>query len=399
MSAFWQTLLSPQQFIPHGHCFLWNPSLIWLHLLSDAMIAIAYFSIPAILIYFVRRRKDVPFSGVFWLFGAFIVSCGLTHLISIWTLWHPAYWLSGAAKALTAVISLYTALTLIPLMPRALALPSPSQLALVNQKLSEEITEREQSEKTTRQLNQVLEDRVAQRTTELQRRNQELDQFAYVVSHDLKAPLRAIATLSEWIEEDLTEQLPAENQEQLRLLRSRVYRMDALINGLLDYSRVGRSRQNTARVDVAQLLTDVLQLIDVPETFTVEISPDLPVLVANRTPLTQVFTNLISNAIKHHDRPDGIVRISAKTLDDCYEFAIADDGPGISPKYHQRIFEIFKTLEARDTKESTGVGLAIVKKTVESEGGSLRLESDVGCGACFYFTWPKPVPAHAKMKS
>jgi PAS domain S-box-containing protein len=129
-------------FIPHGHCYLWKPELVGLHIVSDALTALAYYSIPLMLIYFVQKRRDVPFNWIFLLFGAFIIACGTGHVMDIWTLWHPTYWLSGFVKAVTAVVSLYTASTLVPLVPKVLALPSPAQLEAANQALQEEIRER-----------------------------------------------------------------------------------------------------------------------------------------------------------------------------------------------------------------------------------------------------------------
>jgi PAS domain S-box-containing protein len=230
---------------------------------------------------------------------------------------------------------------------------------------------------------------LAQTNSALENRNKELEQFAYVASHDLKAPLRAIASLSEWLEEDLEGQLPAENSQQLQLLRGRVMRMEALINGLLDYSRIGRTKTAMERVDVGDLLAEVVDSLAPPESFTVDIAPEMPVLVTRRVLLRQVFANLISNAIKHNDRPDGYIKISVEDRGEAYEFAVADNGPGISPEYHNKIFAIFQTLEARDTKESTGIGLSIVKKILETEGGSVWVESMEGQGTVFYFTWLK----------
>ncbi len=167
-------LLSSNTYMPHGHCYLWQSPLVLLHLLSDGGIALAYFSIPFTLIYFVNQRKDVPFRVIFLLFGAFIVSCGTTHLLEIWTLWYPTYWLSGSVKLFTALISLYTAFELVPLVPQALALPSPFQLETLNRELASQISEREAAEKAVRQLNAELEQRVDERTLELQQTNQQL---------------------------------------------------------------------------------------------------------------------------------------------------------------------------------------------------------------------------------
>ncbi|NJR66404.1 MAG: PAS domain S-box protein [Leptolyngbyaceae cyanobacterium CRU_2_3] len=226
-------------------------------------------------------------------------------------------------------------------------------------------------------------------TTLLEERNRELDQFAYVASHDLKAPLRAIANLSEWIEEDLAGQLPAENQRQMQLLRGRVHRMEELINGLLQYSRVGRTQVSTETVSVQALLSEVIDSLAPPASFTVTVESGMPTLTTKVLLLRQVFSNLIGNAIKHHPGADGQVTISFRDLGSAYEFAVADNGRGIAPEHHEKIFAIFQTLESRDTKESTGIGLSIVKKIVDTEGGSIRVESCLGAGTTFRFTWLK----------
>ncbi|PPS46113.1 PAS domain-containing sensor histidine kinase [Chroococcidiopsis sp. TS-821] len=223
----------------------------------------------------------------------------------------------------------------------------------------------------------------------LEKRNQELDQFAYVASHDLKAPLRAIANLSQWIEEDIADQLNAENRRQMDLLRGRVHRLEALIDGLLQYSRVGRTATATELVNVQALLNEVLTMLAPPPEFTIAIATPMPTLHAQKLPLFQVFSNLISNAIKHHNRPNGNVAIAATDKGDYYEFTVSDDGPGIAPEYHEKVFGIFQTLEARDKVENTGVGLAIVKKIIESQGGRIYITSQEGQGATFHFTWLK----------
>jgi PAS domain S-box-containing protein len=794
--------------VPHGHCYLWRPDLVWLHLLSDAFIALAYFSIPVMLVYFIRQRKDVPFGSIFWMFGAFIAACGTTHLLGVWTLWHPTYWVSGSVKALTAIVSLYTASELYTIIPNALALPSTEQLNAeirerekVEQALAEserrfrgifdqtfqfigllkpdgtlieanrtalefggiraeevidrplwdtywwtaptvdrerlrssveraargefiryevivrgagdrlvpvdfslkpifdergevvliipesrDITEIKRVESELRELNARLEDRVQQRTEQLERsnrekaealqgerearqraeiserrfrvsqelsldaftilrtirdgtgaivdfeweyanpmagellhlsaeeligqrllekfpgnktdselfdryvrvvetgeahdieiyygsenvigwfrnmavkldnglavfftditerknaelalaesehryatlarlspvgifrcdrsgscfyvndrwtkmtgipaesalgfgwgnalhpedrdrvidewrnaianndafrgeyrflradgsivwvlgqalpetsaenvvisyvgtvtdiserievekklqersrqlrevntalsrtakllqkRNEELDRFAYIVSHDLKAPLRAIANLSEWIEEDLAGILPEENQQQMSLLRGRVQRMENLIKGLLEYSRVGRDSVNIEIVDTGALIEEVIDSIDPPDSFTIVLPENPPTFPCKRLLLSQVFANLIGNAVKHHDRPDGRIQISVNRDGLFYEFAVRDDGPGIAPEYHEKIFGIFQTLGNSEDASNTGIGLTIVKKIVETEGGTISLESNEGEGTTFRFTWPE----------
>ena len=223
----------------------------------------------------------------------------------------------------------------------------------------------------------------------LARSNQELDQFAYVASHDLKAPLRGIANLSQWIEEDLGDQLPADVAEKMTLVRGRVKRLEALIDGILQYSRAGRVRSQVERVDVAALLDDVVELLAPPPEITVTVAPGMPTITTERTPLQQVFMNLIGNAIKYNDRAGATVHVTARDVGRMYEFSVADNGPGIEPRYHERIFGIFQTLESRDRVEGTGIGLSVVKKTVELHGGSIRVDSALGEGATFTFEWPK----------
>lgn len=230
---------------------------------------------------------------------------------------------------------------------------------------------------------------IAQINIALEKRNQELDQFAYVVSHDLKAPLRAIANLSQWIEEDISDSLNDENRHQMKLLRGRVHRLEALLNGLLQYSRVGRIATEAELVDVKALLYEVLNSIAPPPQVTITIGSEMPTLLTQRLPMFQVFSNLLSNAIKHHDRLDAQVTISVVDKDQFYEFAVTDDGPGIAPQYHEKVFGIFQTLKARYQVENTGVGLAIVKKIIDSFAGDIHLESQEGQGATFRFTWPK----------
>ena len=248
---------------------------------------------------------------------------------------------------------------------------------------------RQETEEQLRQFNEMLEKGIAQRTQELVQRNQDLDRFAYVASHDLKSPLRAIDNLAHWIAQDTRELLPAASQEHLRKMRSRIKRMEKLLDDLLAYSRSARHQYPTELVDTAQLIDDIVNLLAIPEAFTITTEAPLPVLVTARVPLEVVLRNLLANAIKHHARVDGKVLVAADDQGDMIEFTVQDDGPGIAEKHHTRIFEIFQTLQPRDVMEGSGMGLAIVKRFVESRGGTIRVASVEGQGATFRFTWPK----------
>jgi PAS domain S-box-containing protein len=220
------------------------------------------------------------------------------------------------------------------------------------------------------------------------RRNREIDQFTYTISHDLKAPLRAVTNLSKWIEDDLMGELAQESSHQLQLLRLRVGRLEALIDGLLAYSRISRKEVTIERVAVVELVTEIVEMLAPPDGFTIEIDPDLPTIETKRWSLHQVLCHLIENAIVHHHRDDGNIQISSQSLPEGYEFSVTDDGPGIPPAQHEFVFGIFNTLGKK--ADSTGMGLAIVKKIVESEGGKIDLSSDLGAGTQMRFTWSQP---------
>jgi PAS domain S-box-containing protein len=233
------------------------------------------------------------------------------------------------------------------------------------------------------QLNTLL----AQTIALVDRRNREIDQFTYTISHDLKAPLRAVTNLSQWIEDDLLGELAEESSRQFQLLRTRVSRMEALIDGLLAYSRIGRMEVSIERVVVVELVSEIVDVLAPPDGFTIDIDDNLPTLDTKRWSLQQVFTNLIDNAIAHHHREDGNIHISGQPMADGYEFTVTDDGPGIPPAQHEFVFGIFNTLGQKAA--STGIGLAVVKKIVEGEGGKIELASALGSGTSFRFTWLK----------
>jgi PAS domain S-box-containing protein len=246
---------------------------------------------------------------------------------------------------------------------------------------------------TDRKFNEDLEQQVADRTAQLKAANHELEKFAYVASHDLKAPLRAINKSAKWLEEDLGEHLTEQTRDHLNAMHGRVKRMDKLLDDLLEYARIGRATDNrydeTIKGDL--LMEDVLALLSV-EGFTLEVSPNFASIQVCRMPLQQILLNLIGNAIKHHHKKTGKIAVTVENDGNFYAFAVKDDGPGIGAQFHSQVFEMFRTLRPRDQVEGSGMGLAMVRKHIEVGGGTLRLESAEGQGSTFRFTWPKRKP-------
>jgi signal transduction histidine kinase len=253
-----------------------------------------------------------------------------------------------------------------------------SELTGANKQLTAEIGEREKAERKQEQL-----------LKELESVNQELKDFAYIASHDLKAPLRAIKTLADWISTDYADKLDQDGQEQLKLLRQRVDRMHNLIDGILQYSRVGRVRENISTVDLDKLLPEIIDILSPPAHIKITVETELPAVKCEETRITQVFQNLLSNAVKYMDKPEGLIKVGCAEEGEFWKFSISDNGPGIERKHWERIFKIFQTLAPRDEFESTGIGLTVVKKIVELYSGRIWLESEVGKGTTFFFTFPK----------
>lgn len=224
---------------------------------------------------------------------------------------------------------------------------------------------------------------------DLERSNAELEHFAYVASHDLRSPLRNIDSLTQWILEDAGDVLPEASRSDLLLLRQRVALMNRLLNDLLQYSRVGRVESDPEHVDPGEVVAEVVALLGIPSNFRVDIQPNMPHLHTPRTAIRKVFQNLLDNAVKHHHQPAGRIEICATDQGEFVEFVVRDDGPGVDPKFHEKVFQIFQTLQRRDELDTSGMGLAIVKKSVEKYGGRITLASEVGKGAAFTFTWPK----------
>jgi signal transduction histidine kinase len=252
-----------------------------------------------------------------------------------------------------------------------------AELENLNETLRLEVSERKRVEAALRQASQELEDA-----------NRELKEFAYIVSHDLKAPLRGVTQLAGWLAADYQHLLDEEGKESIELLVGRVKRMHNLIDGILQYSRVGRIREKLKELDLNQLVTEVIDFVGPPPQINVRIADRLPTIECENTRLHEVFQNLLDNAIKYMDKPQGEITITCVNENSHWRFGVSDNGPGIDERHFGKIFQIFQTLTPRDEVESTGIGLALVKKIIELHGGKIWVESQVGYGATFYFTMP-----------
>jgi signal transduction histidine kinase len=246
-----------------------------------------------------------------------------------------------------------------------------------------------EARKKLEKLNRELEKRVRMRTQDLEAANRELENFSYIVSHDLKAPVRGVGQLASWIKEDYRGLLDKEGTRMLDLLQSRVLRMNRLIDGILQYSRIGRMKEPEEDVGLNITVSEVIDMLAPPADFRIEVVSELPVITGEPTRMAQLFQNLIGNAIKHMDKEQGRIIIKCDNEGDRYRFSVEDNGPGIAKKYHEKIFQIFQVLDRRENEENTGIGLSLAKRIEELLGGSIWVESEEGKGSIFYFTTPK----------
>ncbi len=394
--------LTDSSLMPHGYCLRWDPTLVGLHVGADAAIALSYYSIPAGLFYFVRKRDDIVYPWMFVLFGVFILACGTTHVMEIWTLWQAQYGLEAVIKVVTAAASVVTAVMLWRLLPTALALPSPAQLSEANVKLEAAVAKLEEA-------NAQLEREVAERrraeaalevtTVKLQHSNDELEHFASVASHDLQEPLRMVSSFLQLLQRRYADQLDETADEYIAYAVDGAKRMQVLIQNLLAYSRVDSRANPFEPVQVGELVQHVKEDLSVAiEEHSASVTvDDLPTVMADSTQLRQVFQNLIGNALKFNGETAPAVHVSAERTDHVlddepspagWRFGISDNGIGIAPEHAERIFEIFQRLHTRDEYEGTGIGLAMCKKIVERHGGRIWFDSEPGTGTTFYFTLP-----------
>lgn len=365
---FLSRLTDTSDWPPRWQCGHWTDFHGWLYIASDLTIWLAYMGIPLILMRFIFVKRGVPLPGVFALFGAFILLCGTSHLVDAAMFWWPAYRFNALVRFLTAIVSVATVFALIRYFKAAVGLRTSSEY---------------ERELTIRQ--QILQ--------ELSRSNQELEQFAYVASHDLQSPLRTISSYLTLLETTYDNRLDEPGRHMIQTATAAASRMRVLINDLLAFSHVGSSVE-FAEVNLQDLVAEILeeqQLEVAAAQATIQVGP-LPTLEAGRTELKQLFQNLITNGLKYR-RADVPVQlqVNATELPNSYQFSVADNGIGIDPKHHQRVFMLFQRLHGRATYPGTGIGLATCKKIIDMYGGEIWIDSVPGQGSTFYLTIPKHI--------
>jgi chemotaxis family two-component system sensor kinase Cph1 len=371
MGEFFRNLFDTDSWPPRWQCGTWTDFHGWLYIISDLLIWGSYFTIPLIIIRYISKKTNIVFTKIYFLFAGFILACGTTHFLDALAFWYPAYRLSALVRFATGVISWVTIYYLIKSLPALFALRNPIE---VEKELEE---------------TKIEENRKAMiRTVELERKNKELEQFAYVASHDLQEPLRTTSSFIEIFKEKYMGKMDEETDTILTYISQSNDRMKVLIKDLLDYSRIGR-KPVIENVNCNEIIDDVLAdlSVNINESKTTILTEKLPFVRGYPTELKQLFQNLVSNSIKF--RREGIdpeIRISAERNNGHWQFAVKDNGIGIEENDSERIFVIFQRLHTRSEYDGSGIGLSHCKKIVELHGGNIWVKSKPGEGSVFYFT-------------
>ncbi len=421
-----------QVFTPRRVCMFGEPDVIWMHVVSDALIALAYFSIPFALVHFARRRPDLVFGRTFRLFAAFIFACGTTHVFGVWDVWQPLYRVEGFVKAWTAAVSIATAAYLWREMPRALTLPSPAQLRTVNESLQREIDDRRTAQEALRQLNESLEARVVERTAELEEVNERLreeneqrrraesekqrlldaeqearaaaerasrakDEFLAILSHELRTPLNAVLGWTAIARKDAASSASPKLTRALDIVEKNAILQTQIVSDLLDVSAIvaNSMRVEQVDVDVREILQSAIEAMRPEATRKgVLLELDAPEALArvrgDRGRLLQVFSNLLSNGLKFTPAGGRVSVVARAAAEDMVEVAVGDTGIGIAPELIPLVFDRFWQADSSVTRSHGGLGLAIMRAMVEAHEGRVRAESEgAGRGARFVVELPR----------
>lgn len=367
-------------YMPHGACYLWEPGILWSNVFGDGLTSLSYFMIPGLLIYFVKSRKDVEVNSLLLAFSFFIIACGLVHLLAIVNVWRPYYNISGFLKLLTAIISVGTVFMLYRSMPDLIKIPSPASLEKANKEILE--------------LNENLEQKVDERTAELIEINKEQESFSYSISHDLQIPIRAILGFSSMIKEDHASQLDDEGLRKLDTISESANKMNELVQGILEFSRLGRAGVNMKSLDMNQLFknsfNEVLEAKEIKKEIDFEVE-DLPKASGDELMIKSVISNIIDNSIKYQNPVSNLkIKVYAKEEGSHIVYSVSDNGIGFNMNYKPKMFEVFHQLHNEKTIEGSGVGLAIVHRIISKHSGIVDAYSEgEGKGATIHFSLPK----------
>jgi signal transduction histidine kinase/CheY-like chemotaxis protein len=398
---------APGSLLPHGYCFTWNPTLLWTHVVSDGLIGAAYVSIPVTLVYLVRRRNDIPFDWIVLLFAVFIISCGATHWIEVLTVWQPDYWLSASVKVVTACASVLTAVTLVGLVPRILAIPTVAELTAAKEALESEVGQRRAAEAALILERTQLERRVLDRTQQLaeatriaeaaharaEQANSLKDRFLAKVSHELRTPLQSTMTWAQLLQRSPLDAAKA-TQASDRIMHN-VRSQARLIDDLLDISRIlsGKLRLELQSVDAAAVVDKAVEVVrsaSASRGIQLEVVRDGNDASIDTDPvrLEQIIWNLVNNAVQA-SADGGRVRIRFGAKDSMFRFEVRDWGRGIDPSELGQIFEPFRQGPGGGSHRGLGLGLAIARSIADMFGGQLSAASDgPGQGATFTLLLP-----------
>lgn len=349
--------------MPHGHCYLWSKDVLLLHVVSDVLIFISYFTIPLALVYLIKKRNDIPFNLVFWMFAGFILLCGTSHLMDVITTWKPYYRLEGTIKLLTAIVSAITAVTVWFLIPKALMIPSRQEIKAKN--------------------------------IQLKAANEELKKFSFIAAHDLKEPLRKMITFSSLLKQENKNKLSQESESHLDKIHEAALRMTHLVKDLYKYINSTNNTSNekyNEKVDLNNIIYQAISDLEITiqETQTQIEKDDFPIIDGCSTELKIVFQNIINNAIKYQPQNNTpIIQIKKHQItQDNIIIHIIDNGISVDLKYKDKIFEPFQRLHRSNEYSGTGMGLAICKKVLTNHNGKIDVINNKNQGACFIITLP-----------
>lgn len=362
-------------FMPHGHCYLWHGDVLWSNVLGDAVIVLAYYAIPFLLYYFVRKRGDVRnFASIFFLFAAFIFFCGTTHILSIISVWVPVYRLEGLVKILTGIISLYTAYTLFRIMPMALTIPSADQM-------------REKNE----ELQKAYED-LKYKTNELERQNKFMGQLAFATYHDLREPVRGMSMNSQLLLHKYSDKLDDEVKTILNHISAEGKKMYNTVDSILQFTFLQSETYVSEQVALEKIMGIVEKNLgqQIRDTSTSIEYSVLPVVKGNERLLIILFENVISNSINFRSDQTPLIRIAATADETHHIITIADNGTGFDNVYHEKIFEMFQRLGNQTSgHHGAGLGLSLCRRITEILRGAISADSAAGMGTVITIRLPK----------